>query len=78
MVKVSPICYKVLIYQNDSCNEMLPPVAINQENIYYRDRIMINNVTSIIDETAAYIAIQIFNELGSDMTEFMKLNLSGI
>ena len=57
---------------------MLPPVAINQENIYYPDRIMINNVTSIIDETAAYIAIQVFNELGSDMTEFMKLNLSGI
>ena len=57
---------------------MLPPVAINQENIYYPDRIMINNVMSIIAETAAYIAIQVFNELGSDMTEFMKLNLSGI
>ena len=55
---------------------MLQEILVYTGVIILEPEILILEI--LIAETAAYIAIQVFIELGSDMTEFMKLNLSGI
>ena len=64
--------YNVSIHQNNSCNEALPSITIDQESaVSDNGSTIINNVLSIIDREALYIAIQISNEIGSDTTEFI-------